>query len=219
MLDRCEERLESAIWEGDHAGDLDRATAIVEEVLADLRDLGALENPDAERRRNGILAFGLMREANIARQLGDPDRARSVDLEALEIARSADGLALGRCLLSLTASDMASGRSDEGFGHLDEARKVLATGDSSDHVQALGWSWILTADVANAGLGDAGEDEAITAALEALRILRPIGNWAGAARALQALAATEDRLGHGGVADAIRDAADRYDAMAAESHR
>ncbi len=219
ILDDCEADLEAAVWEGEHAGQLDAARTIVDGVIGRLKGVGCQPDSAIYRRRQGLLAFALMRRANIFRQAQDVSAASDADREALAAAETADDLSRGRCLLSMAATDFASGRPTDGLSHLEGARRVLRSGAGEDFQQGIGWSWLLHADVVNAGLVDDGPEQAIVSATKALGILRAIDNWAGVARSYQALAAVEEGLGNQQIAGAIREAANQYEAMAAREHR
>ena len=79
---------------------------------------------------------------------------------------------------------------------LSEAQLLFKKGDSFDHRQGLGWTWILQADLANARLVDREPDEVIEMATRALDILLPIENWPGVARVYAARATVYEKLGN-----------------------
>ncbi len=218
MLAAIEARLDGVIWDDERSGALEEAAAALGAVAADLKELDGLDG-EAEVRRRGLYAFALMRTANITRQQGDAEGAAAIDREALAVARTADDLTLGRCLLSMGASEFASGRPETGSAMLAEARDTLRGGESPDHAQALGWSQVLYLDVVNAGLLESTEQEVVAAAAEALGILRTIHNWAGVARVLAALAALETHQEHPEAAAALQRAADAYNALAEEQRQ
>ena len=219
ILDDCEADLEAAIWEGEHAGRLDTARTIVDGVIGRLKAIESQPGSEIYRRRQGLLAFALMRRANILRQEQDVSAASEADREALAAAETADDLSRGRCLLSMAATSFASGQATEGLSQLEEARRAFHSGAGEEYQQGIGWSWLLHADVVNAGLVDDGPEQAISSAARALGILRVIGNWAGVARSYQALAAVEEGLGNQEVAEAIREVAKHYEVKAAGEHR
>ena len=77
-----------------------------------------------------------------------------------------------------------------------EACELFEEGDSYDHQQGLGWYWILQADLANAGIIDRQPSEVIEIADRVLKILKPIENWPGVARAYAARAKAHEVIGN-----------------------
>ncbi|MCJ7725940.1 MAG: hypothetical protein MUP76_06070 [Acidimicrobiia bacterium] len=217
ILDGCEESIEEAIWEEE--SDRTQGLATLAGIVERLRALDLEHDDGARLRRQGLLAMALMREANLHRQTGDLPAAAAADEAALSAAETADALSRGCCLLSMAGTRFASGDPDQGMLLLLEARRVFDPSAGPDHMQGIGWSWLLEADVANAGLMEGGPMEAVAAAARALGILRPIDNWAGIARVYEAMAAAEEKSGDAATAEGLADIAARYQARASAEHQ
>ena len=219
VLDECESLIEEVIWEGERHGEATGALANLDGVIERLRALKVADDPAVHCRRQGLLASAAMRQANICRQVPDLDAAEAADRQALTAAETADDLSRGRCLLSMSGTAFASGRSDEGMDLLNTARSAFGSENGDEYRQGLGWSWILYAHVVNDGLVDADATGAVAAAARALGTLRAIGNWAGVSRASQAIATAEETLGESEAAERLRATAALHEAKAERDHR
>lgn len=219
VLDGCEATIEEVIWEGERQGEHEQALAILDGVIERLVGLDIAAGAEHLGRRQGLLAMAAMRKANIYRQAHDLDAAAAADRQASAAAETADDLSRGRCLLSMAGTAFASGRSDEGAQLLETARGAFATDSGEEHRQGLGWSWLLYADVVNAGLIDVAVTEAVSSAARALATLRAIQNWAGVSRAYQAIAAAEESMGETEIAESLRATAELFEERAGRDHQ
>ncbi len=187
--------VERALWDHEASGDLHSAAAVYQRAITDLSEMPVV-TAAAGRSRDKVLAYALMRHANVLRQTGDLNVAKAQDEAGLDAARrNGDSLAIGRILLSMAGTAFASAEQDVAFDRMAEARSAFDDGTSDDHIQGAGWTWVLEADAVNAGLAEGGPDQAIAATEQALALLRPIGNWPGVARALEAKAHALDARG------------------------
>ena len=107
--------------------------------------------------------------------------------------------------MSVGANLIVGGKPERGLRHLQEARSLFESNTTYDHRQGLGWHWILKADMMNAGLIPGDPPVAIEAANCALKILTPLENWPGTARAYCARAQAHESLGNLEVAEADRE--------------
>ena len=217
-IQQYEDRIENTLWSYEVKGQLEDGLNEYRAVETDLAALtissDQVEYPECQR----VLAYCLMRQGNILRQMGQT-------LEALELGErevaaaqaSGDELTLARSLVSNGTNLIVGGEVDDGLSLVDEARSLFEAGDSDDFKQGLGWYWILQADLANAGLVDIQATEVIQAADQALAILSPLENWPGIARAYAARARAYERIGDDAAAAADRQAQQQYEDMAAPS--
>jgi hypothetical protein len=143
-----------------------------------------------------VLAYCLLRQANILRQTGHPEEALQVSEREIEAARnSEDDITLVRSLMSFGTTLIGQGELTGGMSYIEEVRQLFARGDSYDHRQGLGWYWILRADIANAGLQEVDPAEVIVFTDNAITILEPIENWPGVSRAYAARAMAHEHKG------------------------
>jgi tetratricopeptide (TPR) repeat protein len=195
-MGELEQQIEVTLTAREQPGELEAALEdyrAVEEGLLAL-DLGPDDPAYAEQQR--VLAYALLRQGNMLRQLGRAEEAKLVSEREIEAARaSANQIALARTLMSYGSTAIATGDLDGGLVLLEEARTQFESGDSYEHQQGLGWYWILQADLAAAGLVAAEPDGIIAAADRALEILTPIENWPGVARAYGVRAQAFEHLG------------------------
>jgi len=212
-LNRFEDELENILNQYELPGRLnDALTAYraIEEKMKELRVTGEHPTYLAYQR---VLAYCLMRQGNILRQLGKP--GESMALSELEIAAaraSGDQITLARSLMSIATNQIVAGQIEEGNRMLKEARDLFEGGSSYDHKQGLGWYWILQADLMNARIVPGAPTLVIEAANKALEILQPIENWPGVARAYANRAKAYERLGN-----TIEAAADQEAKLLAEN--
>jgi hypothetical protein len=199
MIDRIqkivqlEALIDSALKEREMEGALDAALEVYMRAEEELLNLKLQNNQDAERERQRLLAYCLLRQGNVQRQLGNPEAATKLGRREVKAARaSGDEITLARSLMSLGTNRILIGKVDTGMELIIEARKLFQNGDRHEYRQGLGWSWILQADLGNAGVVVMGSREILDAADRALAILEPIGNWPGVARAHAARAAAMD---------------------------
>jgi tetratricopeptide (TPR) repeat protein len=191
-----ENQIEKALWDLELHDELDQALEVYRAAELKLEGLGITAENPAYGEQQRVLSYCLMRQGNILRQKEKPDEARALGEREIAAARnSGDGITLARSLMSNGTNYIVTGEISTGLGLIEEARRLLEKGDSYDHQQALGWYWILQADLANAGLVKTEPAEVIEFATRALDILEPIENWPGVARAYAARAKAYERQG------------------------
>lgn len=217
-IKRCEGEIEAALASLEQSGQLNEALAAYRAVEIELEALDlATEHPAfAEKQR--VLAYCLMRQGNILRQIGQVQEA--VELSEREIAAarvSGDDITLARSLMSYGTNHIVQGEVEQGLAFIEEARSLFESGDSYDHKQGLGWYWILQADLGNTGILPRGVPEVVDAADQALAILLPLENWPGVARAYAARAQAHEALGDSNATAADLEALSRYEKLAARS--
>lgn len=150
--------------------------------------------PYREARR--VRAYLYLREANALRALGRPEEAAELGEKELEAAwASGDMISIARATFSLGGTCLANGETERGLKLLSDAKAMFEHGKGEDFEQGLGWWHIIQADVRNGGLVPDPPQAALDLADAALRILRPIKNWPGVARAHAARAKAFERLG------------------------
>jgi hypothetical protein len=216
VIAQWEERLEAALWNDERDGSIDAAYEVFREGSAVLGSLDTGGDERAERERLRVLCYALLRESNALRRLDRIEEASAKDAEGLRIARlSDDSVSVGRMMLSIAGTSFAGGDGERGRRYLVESRALFAAGSTPDHVQGLGWTWVLEADVGNAKLVDLDPGEIVAACEEALRLLEPINNWPGIARAYEAEAVALAILGDAEGADEARRQAAIADAASA----
>jgi tetratricopeptide (TPR) repeat protein len=213
QITQIESQIETALWSLETAGELGPALSAYQQAETRLEAL-AIQPADplyAEYQR--VLAYCLMRQGNLLRQMARPQKALSLSQREILAARaSGDSIALARSLLSNGINYLVAGEQEEALGLLDESRTLFEQGDSYDHQQGLGWYWILQADLINAGL-IAGDPAAVIAAADrALALLLPLENWPGVARSYAARALARERSGDLAAAQADRLAQGQYEA-------
>jgi tetratricopeptide (TPR) repeat protein len=210
---QCESQIERALWSLEVNGKVEEALAVYRDAEATLQALEVTGDQPVYAEQQRVLAYCLMRQGNALRQLGRSEEALTVSEREVAAARaSGDDVALARSLMSNGANRIVAGEVERGMEMLEEARVLFERGDSTDHRQGLGWSWILQADLVNAKLITQEQSAAIEAADLALALLLPIENWAGVARAYAARAQAHESLGDSAAA-ADRKAQKRYESL------
>jgi tetratricopeptide (TPR) repeat protein len=209
-----EEQIEGALRSLEMTGKIEEALAAYQHVEAKLEALGITAGYPVYAEYQRVLAYCLMRQGNLLRQLGQPHEAMSLSEREIAAARaSGDQITLARSLMSNGTNQLVAGHIERGVGLLDEARSLFESGDSYDHRQGLGWYWVLQADLLNAGLVPGETSVVIDAADRALALLLPIENWPGVARAYAARAQAHERQGDSTAASADQEARQRYEGM------
>lgn len=205
VFEQYEGRVENALWAYEVKGQLEEALNEYRAVETDLAALSISPDQDAFPESQRVLAYCLMRQGNILRQMGQTGEALELGQREIAAARaSGDELTLARSLMSFGTNLIVSGQIDDGLNLVDEARSFFEAGESDDFKQGLGWYWILQADLANAGLVEFHSTEIIQAANRALSILTPLENWPGIARAYAARAQAYEKIGDESAAVADR---------------
>jgi len=196
-FEEYEARVENALWAYEVKGQLEDALNEYRAVETDLAALSISPDQAAFPESQRVLAYCLMRQGNILRQMGQTGEALELDQREIAAARaSGDELTLARSLMSYGTNLIVSGQIDDGLSLVDEARSFFEAGESDDFKQGLGWYWILQADLANAGLINLHSTEVVQAANRALTILTPLENWPGTARAYAARAQAYEKVGN-----------------------
>ncbi len=148
------------------------------------KELGGLsmDSADAQtHRRDCLVSYCLMRQSYCARNLGLAEEELRLLYAALEMAeRSKDEVQRGRCLASLGSAIAGAGNVTEGRVLLHSATALFRAGHTYDYVQGLGWAFIMRGDLEKQANDQATARKAY---LEALTILKPIGNQSGVRRA------------------------------------
>ncbi len=156
-----------------------------------------------------LRAYLYLREANALRALGRPAEVADLGEKELQAAMlSGHGLTIARAMISLGSTKLANGDLDNGTRLLNEAKPMLEHHDEPDHKQALGWWYILQADIRNSGLLADTPEAALALAEHGLALVRPLKNWAGIARAHQARAKALTKLGRAAEATQANQLAD-----------
>jgi tetratricopeptide (TPR) repeat protein len=217
-IKQYEDQIEEALESLELAGELERALAVYRAVEAKLATLDVSPGHSANSEKQRVLAYCLMRQGNILRQMGEAQKALELSEQEMAAARaSGDELTLARSLMSNGTNLIVSGEIERGRGLVEEARSLFERGESYNHKQGLGWYWILQADLGNSGLFGEQPPDVIDAAEQALEILLPLENWPGVARAYAARAQAHERLGKSAAATADREAQYRYEGKVVSS--
>jgi len=197
LIITIENRIEEALHSLEMREDIEQALTVYRSAGSELIALElSPEDPNYPEQQR-VLAYCLLRQGNILRQLGEAEAAMAVSEREIAAARaSQDEIMLARSLMSNGTNRIVTGEVDLGFSLLDEARVLFEHGESYDHRQGLGWYWILQADLANAGLIESETSEVVNCADRALEILKPIENWPGVARAYAARAKANENMGN-----------------------
>lgn len=207
-----EDQIEQTLWAQEAHGRLQEALAAYRKAEDGLLALNVAADKAAYREQQRVLAYCLMRQGNILRQLGSAEEVFALGEREIAAARvCGNDIVLARSLMSNGTNHIAVGEIERGLALVEEARVLFQNGDSDDHKQGLGWYWVLQADLANAGLIKREPSAVIEAADRALELLQPIENWAGIARAYAARAQAYERLGNTTAAAADRKAQKLYE--------
>ncbi|MFX1534123.1 MAG: hypothetical protein ACFFDI_07810 [Promethearchaeota archaeon] len=175
---------------------------------------GITSEHEAYSEQQRVLAYALMRQANILRQLGEMNEASEVTKREITAARaSGNDLTLARSLMSFGTTCAASGEVKSGLEYIEEAQTLFSKGTSYDHKQGLGWCWILKADLINAKILSRKQEDVIDVTTRAMELLKSIGNWPGVTRAYEARAKAYEQLGNEIAASADLEAAKVYKKM------
>jgi len=191
-----EQQIDKALWDLEIKEQLDPALKVYQESEVKLLELHIAPDDPAFADQQRVLAYCLMRQGNILRQVDKPQQALALGEREVAAARaSGDQITLSRSLMSFGTNLIVAGKLEQGLPNLEKARKLLESGDSFDHKQGLGWYWILQVDLAHAGMVKKTPAEVVEMARRALDILLPIENWPGVARAYAGLAKAHEKLG------------------------
>jgi hypothetical protein len=213
-LKQLNQEIEAAISNYEQKNELEKALETYRNIENQLRELAVSRDDPVYKSYQAVLAYCLLRQANMLRQMGKAAEANELGFKEVAAAReSGDQLALARSLLSYGASLIDNDEREKGGAYLQEARTLFEQGQGEEYQQGLGWYWIVCADLMNAGIVPAHFMEVIETANEAIDILLPIKNWPGVARAFEARAKAYEGLGEKEKADSDRRAKARYENM------
>ena len=216
-LTQCEDEIEKALISLEQSGKLHEALMAYRKAEAAIEAVESSPGDLAYAQKQRVLAYCLMRQGNILRQLGQMEEAAALSQREMTAAiASNDEITLARSLLSHGTSLLASGDVEKGLKFIDKARPLFEKGTTYDHKQGAGWYWILKADLMNAGIVRGNPSDIIAACDEALTMLLPIKNWHGVARAYEALAKAHERQGEREKAAVDRKAQAKYEQLASE---
>jgi tetratricopeptide (TPR) repeat protein len=197
IIKSLENQIEEALWALEVHEELDKALEVYQAAEQKLTALELSAEDPAYPEQQRVLAYCLMRQGNLLRQMDKSAEAFVLSERELAAARlSGDQITLARSLMSSGTNFIVTRKIEQGLALLEEARLVFEKGDSYDHRQGLGWYWILQADLANAEIIDRSPPEVIGFADRTLEILKPIENWPGVARAYAARAKAQEKKGN-----------------------
>jgi tetratricopeptide (TPR) repeat protein len=196
FIKQCEDRIENALWSLEVADQLEEAREVYRTIENDLNALSIPPDDIAYSESQRVLAYCLLRQGNLLRQMGQTPQAMELGEREVAAARaSGDLLTLARSLMSHGTNLIVASEMEPGMKLIEEARNLFEAGESDQFKQGLGWYWILQADMANAGLSETQPSDVIYAADQALAVLLPIENWPGVARAYAARAQAHQGIG------------------------
>ena len=212
ILKQCEEKIEKALYTLEMTGQLHEALHKYRTIEKDIEAVSSKPGDLIYAQKQRVLAYCLMRQVNILRQLGQTEEAAALSERELTAARaSQDEITLARSLLSHGTTVMVQGDIEKGLTFIEKARPFFEKGKSKDHKQGLGWYWILKADLINSEIIPGKPFEVIEACRYALEVLVPLENWPGVARAYAARAQAYEILGEREKAAADRKAQSEYE--------
>jgi len=216
VIKQYEDRIENALWSLEVPGQLDEALDEYHAVETDLDALSISPDHPAYSECQRVLAYCLLRQSNILRQMGQTSEAQELGEREMNAARaSGDQLTLARSLMSNGTNLIVGGEVERGLSMVEEARSHFETDDNDEFKQ--GWYWVLQAELMNAGLIDGQASEVVLAANQALTILSPLQNWTGVARAYAARAQAYESIGDEAAAAEDRQQQGYYEDKAASS--
>lgn len=200
-IKEIEKMIEETLWTLEVNDEIEEALGAYLEAETKLGEISVSNDKPAYFEMQRVLAYCLMRQSNLLRQMGKAEEALVLgDREIVAAKASKDDIALTRSLMSNGTNRIITGDVNGGLEMLEKARELFEGGDSYDHQQGLGWYWILQADLANAGIFEKTPAEIIDFADRAMKILMPIENWPGVARAYSSRAEAHSRMGNEGAA-------------------
>jgi tetratricopeptide (TPR) repeat protein len=184
QIKAAEERIDSALWGLEVKGNVTEALQEYQAVAEKLESLEVKSESQNYREQQRILAYAYLRIGNALRQLGRGEEALQIGERELECARnSGNDLALARTLMNYGTTLLTGGQVEKGLIYIEKSRPLFEKGEDSDYKQGLGWYWILKAELGLAGLTEEKPQDILGYIDAALKILEPIENWTGMARA------------------------------------
>jgi tetratricopeptide (TPR) repeat protein len=212
---RFDARMDTILVTLERPGRVEAALAAYREVEREVLAQTLTPHDSGYVTQQRMLAYVLLRQGNLLRQLDRGPEALALAERELTAARaSGDALTAARTEFSLGTTLLANREIERGREHLERARELFAGIDAPEGRQGLGWYWIIRADLARVGLMEATPEEVIGFAEAALEVLLPVENWAGVARSYAARAHAWEQLGRLDAAAADREAEARYTALA-----
>ncbi len=213
-IEQLETEIETILESDEQNERYDQALERYRQVEVQLLAMGLAPGDPGYQAQQGVLAYCLMRQANLLRISGQKAEAQALSQRGIAAARaSGNDLALARSLLDLGATYITGGDLNQGLELTEEARTIFEKSDLYDYRQGLGWYWILRADLINLGYLPLAPEETIAAADQALAILLPLENYPGVARAYAARAKAHTALSDLPAAEADRQAQERYERL------
>jgi tetratricopeptide (TPR) repeat protein len=196
-IKEIEQQIEQALWDLEARDEIEKALEIYQNAESKLAALDLTLKDTAYAEQQRVLAYCLMRQGNVLRQMDKPEEALALSERELAAARaSGDEIMLARSLMSNGTNYIITGKIEKGLALTQQACALFENGDSYDHQQGLGWYWVLQSDLANAGIITRQPSEIIATAGRALEVLEPIENWPGVARAYAARARAYESTGN-----------------------
>jgi tetratricopeptide (TPR) repeat protein len=178
---------EGLVWE--EKEEFEKAINAYDRLLAEVEacsPTSQLENNE----KNAIIAYVLMRKAGVLLQTGKVELGEQLMKQALEHAeKSGNSLIIARANLGLGVFYGSTGRTEEGEKQLEAALSSFGKGTDYDCKQGYGWALL------NLGGLYRKQGKLVQAEqklLEAIKILKSIENWVGAASAYELKAKVND---------------------------
>ena len=125
-IKEIENQIEDALWSLELQGELGTALEIYKEAETKLAalEIRAEESAYAELQR--VLAYCLMRQGNLLRQMEKPREALAIGEREIAAARaSQDDVTLARSLMSNGTNRILVGEAEKGLDLLEEAREIF----------------------------------------------------------------------------------------------
>ena len=211
-IEEIENQIEEALWSLEMHDEKEKALEIYLKAETKLDELALTMEESAFCEQQRVLSYCLMRQGNLLRQMGKSEEALAISEREIAAARGSENeIALARSLMSNGTNYIVNGGVGKGNELLEKARLLFERGDSYDHQQGLGWYWIIQADLVNAGMIEKEPSEVVEVADRALKILKPIENWPGVARAYAARAIAQEKTGNGEAAAGDRQEQEYYE--------
>jgi hypothetical protein len=195
-IKEIETQIEEGLWAYEIHEKIESALEIYLDAEKKLNELDTTEGESVYTEQQRGLSYCLMRQGNLLRQMGKSEEALILGEREMFAARACgDEIMLARSLMSNGTNCIVTGDVGKGLELIEESRRLFEGGKSYDHEQGLGWYWILKADLANAGLIHRKPSEIIEITSHILKILEPIENWSGVARAYAARVIVHQKMG------------------------
>lgn len=212
LLESCEKEMEEVLQKYEQRNLYHQALEGYLDLEKKILPLIGSMNPEGVHNAYKILAECYLRQGNMYRSLGRQEDAEKCSRKEFECAQlSGNSISVAQSIFSKAVTKLSQREMAEGLGLLEEARKLFASGDTFDHIQGVGWYWIILADIGNAGITDESPKEIIQYSEHALEKLLPIKNWRGVSRAYLARSKAYQKLGEEKLAERDRQLASEYE--------